>query len=371
LTVTGLPLQCRARQQRAARGSCIDTRNRKSLKRDLPFEMEEITMVRRAEAMFVCAFTGMALCAVPAGAQSWPAKPVRIMVGYSPGGGVDTAARITASSLGEAWNSQVIVENRPGAAGNIATEYTARASPDGYTLVLCNIGSHGVTPARFGAKLTYDPIGDFAFPARLGGVPNVLMVHPSVPMKNLKDFIAYAKKNPGKLNFGSSGVGASPHMSIELMRSITGIDLVHVPYKGAAAALADVLAGHIEASVGNFAGAPLAAVRDGRLRALGVTSGQRSSQMPEIPTFAEQGVEGFDVTGWYGLCTQAKVPAEIITRINTDVNWMLGKGQVLHKRLVDQGIDINPATPAEFAAMVKAEIAKWTRVVKETGLQGN
>lgn len=304
-------------------------------------------------------------------AQAWPVKPVRIMVGYTPGGGVDTAARIAAQSLSEAWGVQVMVENRPGAAGNIATEFTARAAPDGYTMVLCNIGSHGVTPARFAAKLTYDPIADFSFPARFGGVPNVLMVHPSVPMKNLRDFIAYARKHPGKLSFGSSGVGASPHMSIELMRSITGIDIVHVPYKGAAAALSDVLAGHLEASVGNFAGAPLSAIRSGRLRALGVTSGTRSAQMPDIPTFAEQGVEGFDVTGWYGLCAQAKVPAEIITRINTDVNRMLGTGQVLRQRLVEQGIDIAPATPAEFAAMVKQEIAKWTRVVRETKLGGD
>jgi tripartite-type tricarboxylate transporter receptor subunit TctC len=306
-----------------------------------------------------------------ANAQAFPVKPVRIMVGYTPGGGVDTAARIAAQSLTEAWGSQVIVENRPGAAGNIATEFTARAAPDGYTHVLCNIGSHGVTPARFAAKLTYDPIADFSFPARFGGVPNVLMVHPSVPMKTLREFIAYARKHPGKLSFGSSGVGASPHMSIELMKSIAGIDIVHVPYKGASAALADVLSGNLEASVGNFAGAPLSAIRTGRLRALGVTSGTRSAQMPDIPTFAEQGIEGFDVTGWYGLCTQAKVPAEIINRINTDVNRMLVPGQALHKRLVDQGIDIAPATPAEFAAMVKQEIAKWTRVVRETKLGGD
>jgi tripartite-type tricarboxylate transporter receptor subunit TctC len=202
-------------------------------------------------------------------------------------------------------------------------------------------------------------------------VPNVLMVHPSVPMKNLRDFIAYARKHPGKLSFGSSGVGASPHMSIELMKSIAGIDILHVPYKGASAALADVLSGNLEASVGNFAGAPLSAIRTGRLRALGVTSGTRSAQMPEIPTFAEQGIEGFDVTGWYGLCTQAKVPVEIITRINTDVNRMLGTGQALRQRLVDQGIDIAPATPAEFAAMVRQEIAKWTKVVRETKLGGD
>ncbi|HEY5608911.1 MAG TPA: tripartite tricarboxylate transporter substrate-binding protein, partial [Alphaproteobacteria bacterium] len=205
-------------------------------------------------------------------AQAWPVKPVRIMVGYTPGGGVDTTARIVAAALTEHWGTQVIVENRPGAAGNIATEITAKAAPDGNTLVLCNIGSHSITPARFKARLTYDPIGDFAFPAMIGGVPNVFMVHPSMPAKNLREYIAYAKAHPGMVNFGSSGVGASPHLSIELLKSMTGINIVHVPYKGAAAALADVMSGHMESSVGNLAGGPLAAVKAGRVRALGVTS---------------------------------------------------------------------------------------------------
>ncbi|HET9663235.1 MAG TPA: tripartite tricarboxylate transporter substrate-binding protein [Burkholderiales bacterium] len=151
------------------------------------------------------------LCGGVAYGQAYPSKPVRIMVGYVPGGGVDTTARLVAAALSEAWGANVLVENRPGAAGNIATEATARAAPDGHTLVLCNIGSHSVTPARFRKKLTYDPIGDFAFPARIGGVPNVFMVHPSMPTRNLKEFVAYAKANPGKVNFGSSGVGASPH----------------------------------------------------------------------------------------------------------------------------------------------------------------
>ena len=251
----------------------------------------------------------LVLCvAMPATAQQYPAKPVRIMVGYVPGGGVDTTARIMAAALTELWGTQVFIENRPGAAGNIATEVTAKAAPDGYTLVLCNIGSHAITPARFRARLTYDPVRDFAFPAMIGGVPNVFMVHPSMPAKNLREFIAVAKANPGKINFGSSGVGASPHLSIELLKTITGINIVHVPYKGAAAALTDVMSGHMESSVGNLAGGPLAAIKAGRVRGLGVTSAQRNAQVPDIPTFAEQGVKGFDVTGWYGLCTQSQVP---------------------------------------------------------------
>jgi tripartite-type tricarboxylate transporter receptor subunit TctC len=301
-------------------------------------------------------------------AQNYPSKPVRIEVGYSPGGGVDTTARMVAGALSELWGSSVIVENRPGAAGNIATEYTAKAAPDGYTLVLCNIGSHGVTPARFSKRLTYDPVADFAFPAKIGGVPNVFMVHPSMPMRTLGQYIAYARAHPGKLNFGSSGVGASPHMSIELLKSITGIDIVHVPYKGAAAALSDVMSGQMESSVGNLAGGPLAAIKSGRVRALGVTSAKRNVQLPDVPTFQEQGVAGYDVTGWYGLCTQARVPRQIITRINTDLNKLLNAG-ALRKRLEDQGIDITPATPEEFAAHVKAEIAKWTKVVREAHLE--
>lgn len=301
--------------------------------------------------------------------QHYPAKPVRILVGYTPGGGVDTTARIMAAALSELWGSTVLVENRPGAAGNIATEATAKAPPDGYTLVLCNIGSHAITPARFSARLTYDPVGDFAFPVMIGGVPNVFMVHPSLPIRTLQQYIQYAKRHPGKLNFGSSGVGASPHLSIELWKTMSGINIVHVPYKGAAAALADVISGHMESSVGNLAGGPLGAIKAGRVRALAVTSAQRNAQLPEVPTFAEAGVPGYDVTGWYGLCTQAKVPQPILDRLHADAGRLLAGP--LKKRLEDQGVTVTPATPAEFAAHVKSEIAKWTRVVADAKLEGN
>ena len=310
-------------------------------------------------------------CAVASGAvqaQQYPSKPVRIMVGYVPGGGVDTTARIVAAALTELWGQQVLVDNRPGAAGNIATELTARAAADGHTLVLCNIGSHSVTPARFRKRLTYDPIGDFAFPAMIGGVPNVFMVHPSMPMRTLKEFVTYAKAHPGKVNFGSSGVGASPHLSIELFKMKAGIDIVHVPYKGAAAALSDVMSGHMEASVGNLAGGPLGAIRAKRVRPLGVTSAKRNAQVPDVPTFAEQGYRDYDVTGWYGLCTQSKVPQPIITKINSDVNKLLSSGP-LRKRLEDQGITVSTATPEAFAAHVKSEIARWTEVVQQAKLE--
>lgn len=313
----------------------------------------------------------LSLCAAAgAQAQAYPSKPVRILVGYVPGGGVDTTARIMAQALTELWGTQVFVENRPGAAGNIATELAAKAAPDGYTLVLCNIGSHAITPARFASRLTYDPIRDFAFPVKIGGVPNIFMVHPSMPAKNLRQFIAYAKAHPGKVNFGSSGVGASPHLSIELFKTLSGINIVHVPFKGAAEALASVMSGHIEASVGNLAGGPLAAVKAGRVRALGVTSGKRNQQVPDVPTFAEQGVKNYDVTGWYGLCTQSKVPPAIIAKLNADAGKLL-TGSPLKKRLEDQGISVGPATPEEFQAHARAEIERWTKVVKEAKLTGD
>ena len=303
-------------------------------------------------------------------AQNYPgSRPVRILVGYTPGGGVDTAARMMAQALGEHWGANVLVENRPGAAGNIATEATAKAVPDGYTMVLCNIGSHSITPARFAKRLTYDPIGDFAFSVWIGGVPNIFMVHPSLPFKTLQQYIDYARKNPGKLNFGSSGVGASPHLSIELLKSMTKINIIHVPYKGASQALADVISGHMESSVGNLAGAPLATVKSGRLRGLAVTSAARSSQLPDVPTIAESGVPGYDVTGWYGLCTQSKVPQPILDKLHTDANKVLAGP--LRKRFEDQGVMITSKTPDQFSAHVKAEIAKWTKVVAEAKLEGD
>jgi tripartite-type tricarboxylate transporter receptor subunit TctC len=315
----------------------------------------------------VCA-AALALASGAAYAQNYPTKPVRIMVGYTPGGGVDTTARMVGQALGELWGTQVIIENRPGAAGNVATEYTAKQAPDGYTLVLCNIGSHAVTPARFAKKLNYDPIRDFAFPSMIGGVPNLFMVHPSFPARNLKQYIAYAKANPGKVNFGSSGVGASPHLSIELLKMMTNINIVHVPYKGAASALSDVMSGHIESSVGNLAGAPLAAAKSGRVRPLGVTSARRNKQLPDVPTFAEAGVPGYDVTGWYGICTQSKVPQPILNKLTADLHKVLSGP--LKARLEDQGIDVTPTTPEQFAAHAKSEIEKWTKVVTAAKLEG-
>ena len=327
--------------------------------------MQELKWLRMCGTLCVALLT---LCAeLPAAAQSYPAKPVRIIVGFAPGGGVDTAARIVATGLADLWGSAVVVENRPGAAGGVGTEFTAKAPPDGYTLMLCQIASHAITPARV-KKLPYDHIADFAFPSMVGAVTNVFMVHPSMPTKSLREFIALAKSEPGKINFGSSGVGASPHLSIELLKSMARIDIVHVPYKGAALALSDVMSGHIESSVGNLSGSLLGAVRSGRVRALGVTAGKRSKHVPDVPTFAEGGVPGYDVSGWYGICTQAKVPQPILAKLNADLNRILND-PVVRKRLEDQAVDVAPSTPEQFVAHVRAETEKWTKVVRDAGLE--
>jgi tripartite-type tricarboxylate transporter receptor subunit TctC len=309
----------------------------------------------------------LAVASATAVAQPYPAKPVRIMVGFAPGGGVDTAARIVATGLTDLWGTQVFVENRPGAAGGVATEFTAKAPPDGYTLMLCQIASHAITPAR-SRKLPYDHIRDFAFPSMVGAVTNVFMVHPSMPVKSLREYIALARARPGQINFGSSGVGASPHLSIELLKTMARINIVHVPYKGAAPALTDVMSGHIESSVGNLSGSLLGAVRSGRVRALGVTAARRSKQVPDVPTFAEAGVPGYDVSGWYGICTQSRVPQPILAKLNADLNRILND-PVVRKRLEDQAVDVTPSTPEQFVAHVRAETQKWIKVVRDAGLE--
>jgi len=304
-----------------------------------------------------------ASAAAPAAAQSYPTRPVRILVGYAPGGGVDVAARIVAQGLTDVWGNQTaIVENRPGAAGSIATEVTATANPDGHTLLLCTIASHGITPAR-ARKLTYDPIKDFCFASMVGITPNIIVTHPSMAMRSLKDVIAYARKNPGKLNYGSSGVGASPNLSMELLKLDAKLDIQHVPYKGAALAMSDVISGHMELMVGNLPG-PLPFVVAGKLRGLALTSAERSPQLPQVPTVAEQGVAGFDVSSWYGICGQSAMPKPVFDKLRSDLLAALGRADV-KKRLVDQGIEIKTSTPEQFVDYARKEIARWTRVVKE------
>ena len=306
-------------------------------------------------------------CAQSPFAQPFPTKPVRLIVGFAPGGGTDLAARYVAAGLAELWGTTVLLDNRAGAGGNVATEITARAAPDGYTVTLCTIG-HAITAARM--KLPYDSIRDFSFISMVGAMPNLLMAHPAQPFRNVGDIVVYAKANPGKLAFGTSGVGASPHLSMELFKSMTAINIVHVPYKGSAPALADVMGGQIPLSIGNLPGAPLAAVKSGRLRGVGVTTAKRSARAPEVPTFAEGGVPGYDVAGWYGICGPAGLPKAVLAKFNDGLVRVLGSAD-MQQKLGDQGIDVVSSSPEQFLAYVKSEMAKWAKVVKEAGLVGD
>lgn len=335
------------------------------------------TMMIRPVALKACFSIGFAVLAGAWGGASvahaaavdtapgYPAKPVRFIVPFPPGAGTDITVRLVTSALTELWGKTMLVDNRSGAGGNIGTEITVNAAADGYTVMLCTLGSHAITPAR--RKLPYDHIKDFSFIALMGATANVLVGHPSLGMKHVGDVVTYAKAYPGKLSYGSSGVGTGPHMSIELFKHMTGIDIVHVAYKGAAPALTDLMGGHIMLSTGNLPGGPLAAIKAGKVSGLGVTTAKRNPRAPEIPTFAEGGVAGYEVAAWYGICAPAGVPAGIVTKLNAGLVKVLSSPD-LQRRMGEQGIDVTPSTPAQFAAHIKAESAKWAKVVKSAGL---
>ena len=305
-----------------------------------------------------------ALMTVAAGAthaQTYPTKPVRFVVGFAPGGGVDVSGRILAQKMSELWGQTMVVDNRAGAGGTIGTDIAAKAPADGYTLLLCGIWSHGVAPSLY-KKLPYDHYKDFAPVSMIGTTPNVLVVNPAVPAKSVSEFIAYTKANNGKIVIASPGSGSSPHMTMELFRLTTGINIVHVPYKGGAPALVDLLGGHIQSMFDNMS-TQLATMKTGRTRALAVTSPKRSMHMPDVPTMTESGVP-IEVTVWYGLCAPAGVPKPILAKLNADLTRVLNAPDT-QRRLAEQGVDAAPSTPEQFAAFIKVETDKWARVVRD------
>ena len=300
----------------------------------------------------------------PAGAQPFPAKPLRLFVGFSPGGGVDITGRIVAAKLSELWGQAITVENRLGAGGTLAADAVAKAPADGYTFVVCNAASHGIAPSLY-KKLPYDPIRDFTPISLLGITSNVMVVHPSVPATTVAEFIAYAKANPGRISFGSSGIGTSPHLSVELLKSMTGINLVHVPYKGGAQSSTDLLSGQIQLLITNLP-EQIGYIKAGKTRALGVSTTKRSPQLPDLPTISEAGVPGFDVTVWYGLCAPAGLPRALVDKVNADVAKAVLSPDT-QRRLFDQGVEASRNSPEEFAAFIRAEVTKWAKVVRDSG----
>ena len=309
------------------------------------------------------------LCAVilaPASAfgQDFPSKPVRFVVGFTPGGPSDILARALGQKLAERWSQQVVVDNRPGAGGNLAAEAVAKSSPDGYTWLLGN-NSILATNQSLYRSLPYDPVRDFAPVALVAIQPNILVVHPSLPVSSVEELIRFAKANPGKLNYASSGSGAAAHLAGELFKAMTGVELVHVPYKGAQPALTDVIAGQVQLMFATSASV-IPYIKAGRLRALAVTTAQRSASVPELPTVAEAGVPGFEATTWHGVVVPAATPAAIVARLNEEINSALGEKD-LKDRLTSLGAEISTGTPKQFTDYIAREIPKWAKVVKDSG----
>ncbi len=294
--------------------------------------------------------------------QSYPAKPIRMLVGFAPGGSTDTIARLIAPRLSERLGQQIIVENRPGAAGNIAAEQAAKAAPDGYTVYMAS-ASHTINASLY-PRLSFDAVKDFTAITRVTSSPFVLVAHPSVPARNARQLIALAKSKPGELSFGSGG--ATSHLAGELFNSMAGVKLVHIPYKSSGPAAIDLLGGQI-AIMFSAPPAVLPHVASGKLRALGVTSARRLSSAPEVPTIAESGLAGFEVNSWAGLIGPASMPMEAISKLHAEVAHVMGLPEV-KSRLSNLGLEASTNTPEEFAAYLRADVPKWAKIVRESGV---
>jgi tripartite-type tricarboxylate transporter receptor subunit TctC len=298
----------------------------------------------------------------PVSAQNFPTKAVRYVVPFGPGGSPDLVARILGEHLTRLWGQQVIVENRVGVAGVMGTAFVAKSPPDGHTLVQCNVASSGIGVSLF-AKLPYDHHRDIAPVTRIGMTPNIITVHPSLPVKTLKQLVAFARANPGKLSYASGLVGTSPQLSMELLKLEARIDIVSIPYKIGAQGITDNIAGHIPVGISNFP-ASVAPVQAGRLRPLAVTTAQRVSQLPDVPTVAESGFPGFEVSSWQGVCAPAATPVAVLDKLAADVNATLRTPEVRHR--LDELVMIGPQTTREeFDRFVRAEITKWAKVIKD------
>ncbi|MGQ0525190.1 MAG: Bug family tripartite tricarboxylate transporter substrate binding protein [Betaproteobacteria bacterium] len=312
---------------------------------------------------------GIAIAASHSSAQqAYPTKPIRMICPFPPGGTTDVVARLVAQKLTEAWKEQVIVDNRTGAGGIIGTELAAKAPADGYTVLLGSITTHAVNPALY-KKLNFDPIKDFTPVSLVVSSPQLLAVHPSVAAKSVKDLIALAKAKPGQLNYASAGVGTSPHLTFELFKSMAGIEAVHVPYKGTGPAITELIGGQVQMMITGVV-ALMPHVKSGKLRGLGVTSAKRVAALPDLPTVAESGVPKFDVSSWFGVFLPAGTPKPIVTKMNQEVRKIVEIPDVRQK-LISLGADPESNTPEEFVAYVKSEMAKWGKVVRDTGATEN
>ena len=320
----------------------------------------------RILALICGAFIATALPVAGASAANWPDRPVRMLVGFAPGGGTDATARAIAPKLTELLGQQVIVDNRPGATGNIATDITAKSNPDGYTILMGTIAALAINPSLY-EKLPFDPVKDLLPVTRAVDSTNVLVVHPSVAAKSVKELIVLAK---GKsLNAGSSGVGGAGHLALELFNLQTDVKITHVPYKGGGPAMIDLLGGNIQLIFATAASA-VGHIKSGKIRALAVTTLKRSPLVPDLPTVAETGLKGFEANNWYGVLVPAKTPRAIIMRLNKDLTTALTT-PAIKELLFKQGLDVAPESPEAFGAYIKSENVKWAKVIKAAGLKAN
>ena len=318
------------------------------------------------KALFALLLAVPALTAPSAMAQQYPSKPIVLVVPFAPGGTSELISRLVAQKLTERLGQQVVVENRPGAAGNIAMEQVARAAPDGYTLILGHIGTLAVNPAMF-PKLPYDAIKDFAPVSLIAAVPNIVTVNPAVPAKTLKEFLDLARAKPGSINYGSAGNGSAGHLAMEYLKRIAKADMVHVPYKGTGPMLTDLLAGQTQAT---FTGSsPLIPhIKSGKLRALAVGSAVRIPSLPEVPTVAESGFAGFETAQWYGIIAPAKTPPAIIQKLSVEIAQVMKQPDVI-ARLSGDGTVMIGSTPNEFAAYISKEMKRWGEVVHDANIK--
>ena len=321
-------------------------------------------MPRTAARATLVIFVALAAMVVASASRAQTAnKPIHIVVTFTPGGAPDILARLIADRLAPAWNTQVIVDNKPGAGGNTGADFVAKALPDGTTIVVGTVGTHAINGALY-PKMPYDMVKDFAPVTLLATTPNLLVVHNDVPAKSVAELIALGKRE-GKMTFASAGSGTSIHVSGELFKTMTGIDMTHVPYKGRASAIPDLLGGRVTMMFDNMPSS-LPLVKEGKLRALGVTSLKRSPAAPDIPTIAEQGLPGFEAVSWFALFAPTGTPRAVVDRLQAEVKKILVSPDVA-KRLTDIGLDTVGSTPDELAAWQRAEIAKWAKVVKDSG----
>jgi tripartite-type tricarboxylate transporter receptor subunit TctC len=318
----------------------------------------------RAVSLALAASLGLSLQA-PSAQAAYPDKPIKMVVGFTAGGTADTVGRIMAQAMGERLHQTIVVENRTGANGNLATESVARSAPDGYTIFFTSVG-HAVNPYLY-KSAKYDPVKDFTPIGQVLSAPNVLVVPPSSPFKTLEELIAFARANPGKLNVASSGFGSSVHLSAELFMQATGVKLTHIPYKGTSVALPDLMSGTVSMMFPNLPSL-IPMIESGKLRALGVTTAKRSSAAPNIPTIAEAGVLGYDMSTWYGFVGPANMDAAIVKQLNTVVQQTLAD-PAIRKKLSDQGVDIVSGSAEDFGRMIQAESDKWKRLIKDANIQ--